>query len=560
MDIQITVIPWEHTVPVTLKVEEGSTVESVLRGRDWGLKYGVFAATVAGRTEDLNYHITEPVQIEFLNIRNSFADRTYQRSLTLVYLRAVQEVLGEDVDVTIFNSLSRGLYTEIDTSLPVSDVQIKRIEARMRRYIEEDTPIMQTILGREDLLEYLGADERITPERVELFQNAPDVHFVAVYEFDGYSNFFYGPMTPSAGYLTMFELVRYADGILLRYPYPADPSVLPDMLDDFKLYDAFREGWTIADLCGLRFVGDLNNEIEHGSAGEVIALSERFHRARIERFAERVHARRKRIILIAGPSSSGKTTFAKRFAAKLAALGTDPLYLGTDDYFVERDESPIGPDGEPDFESVAAIDIDLYNSNILDLLSGKEVDLPTFNFLTGAKEFGHRKTSITKDQPIIIEGLHPLNPLFSVHLPADEVFKIYIGPLTQLNLDDHNRIPTTDLRLLRRMLRDERTRGHSVEDTIRDWHKVRQGEDVNVFPYVGQADVVFNSALLYEVAVLKRHAERFLNEIEPDSVVYSYALRLLDFLSFFRAIDEKNEAAVPGDSILREFIGGSNVV
>jgi uridine kinase len=559
MSIQITVIPQAGAEPVYMEAMSGDTVGSVLKSRDWGLPFGIFAATVAGRAEDLNYRITEPVKIEFLDIRNTFADRTYQRSLTLIYLRSVREVLGEDANVTIFNSLSRGLYTEIDTDIPLSDVQIRRIEARMKRYAEEDLPITQTVFGREDLIEYLSRDERISPDRLELFKSAPDVHFIAVYEFDGYSNFFYGPMTPSSGYLNCFGLVRYDDGIMLRYPYPADPTGLPEMLEDFKLYGAFREGWTIADLCGIRFVGDLNNEISQGRANEVISLSERFHRARIDRFAEHVHARGKRIILIAGPSSSGKTTFAKRFAAKLAALGTDPLYLGTDDYFVERSESPLGPDGEPDFESVDAIDIDLYNSNILDLLSGKEVDIPTFNFLTGSKEFGLRKTSIEGQQPIIIEGLHPLNPLFSLHLPADEVFKIYIGPLTQLNLDDHNRIPTTDLRLIRRMLRDERTRGHSVEETIRDWHKVRQGENVNVFPYIGNADVVFNSALLYEGAVLKRHAKRFLNEIGPDSNLYSYAVRLLDFLSFFREIDEENEAAIPGDSILREFIGGGSV-
>jgi uridine kinase len=472
----------------------------------------------------------------------------------------VQEVLGETADVIIYNSLSRGLYTEIDTDQPLSDVQIRRIEARMRRYVAEDTPIHQTITGRDKVLEYLENDDLITPEKLELFRSAPDVHYCAVYEFDGYANFFYGQMVPSAGYLTCFELVRYADGIMLRYPYPADPARLLDMLDDYKLYDAFKEGWTIADLCGLRFVGDLNKEILQGRADEVIALGERFHRARIDRYAAHVHAKKKRVILIAGPSSSGKTTFAKRFAAKLRDFGGEPLYLGTDDYFVERGDSPIGPDGEPDYECIGAIDVELFNNNILDLLSGKEVDLPTFDFIEGTKKYGQRKTRITDDQPIIIEGLHSLNPLLSVHLPEGEMFRIYIGPLTQLNVDDHNRIPTTDFRLIRRMLRDDRTRGHSASDTIRDWHKVRRGESIYVFPFIRNADVVFNSALLYEGAVLKRHAERFLNEIEPDSDVYSYAVRLLDFLSFFCAVDEENEVAIPGDSIIREFIGGSSIV
>ncbi|MDR2487147.1 MAG: hypothetical protein LBD12_04205, partial [Clostridiales Family XIII bacterium] len=280
-----------------------------------------------------------------------YLERTYQRSLCLLYLKAVRDVLGESVEVTIFNSLSRGLYTEIETERPPTDVQLRRIEARMRSYVEADAPITRKEFGRMALLGYLRQGGGASPERIALLENAPDLHYVAVCELDGYENIFYGPLFPSAGPLRLFELLRYMDGVMLRYPHPSDPSRLPDMLEDYKLYSAFREGWTIAELCGLRFVGDLNREIEAGNAQEVIALSERLHRAKTGLIAKRVVARKRRVVLIAGPSSSGKTTFAKRLAARLGELGQAPLYLGTDDYFLERAQSPVGRAGVATWET-----------------------------------------------------------------------------------------------------------------------------------------------------------------------------------------------------------------
>ena len=463
--------------------------------------------------------------------------------------------MGPDAKVNLFNSLSRGLYTEIDSDKKISRIMLGKIKARMQYYVDADMPITSRVLDKKALINYLDKVDGDTGS-IELLKGAPGLSKVAVYELDGYSNFFYGSLRESTGDLKLFDIVPYMDGFLLRYPHPSDPKRLPNMPEDFKLFAAFREGWSIAELCDLRFVADLNIEIEQGQSNEIIALSERFHKAKTRRIAEMIHEKHKKVILIAGPSSSGKTTFSKRLISRLAEIGPEPLYLGTDDYFVNRRDIALGADGKPDFESVNAIDIDLFDENITEMLDGKEADLPVFDFIKGEKTFGKRLTTLTDDQPIVVEGLHALNPLLYEKLPGKAIFKVYISPLTQLNIDDHNRIPTTDIRLIRRILRDVRTRGYSPEQTIKTWQKVRDGENVYVFPYCDEADIVFNSALLYELPVLKRHAESLLKYIKEDSEAYDDAVRLLDFLSLFRVMDKKNEAAIPVDSILREFIGG----
>ncbi|MDR3226028.1 MAG: nucleoside kinase [Clostridiales Family XIII bacterium] len=479
------------------------------------------------------------------------SDRVYQRTLTFVYLKAVRDVLG--VRTTIFNSLTKGLYTELDAGDPVTDAQIEQIEAKMREYVRADAPIGCRIVTRQDVLDLLEKETKGSREHLALLKYATDVHYIAVYELDGYHNFFFGRMLPSAGPLTLFGLARYGDGVLLRYPHPSAPDRLPDVPGDDKLYKAFEQGWDIARGLGLRYAGDLDEEVEQGLAEDIIRLSERMHAAQIEDVSEQILSRKKRVILLAGPSSSGKTTTAKHFINALAAHGPAPLYLGTDDYFVERDESPLDENGEHDFEGLDAIDVRLFSDNINSLLAGDAVDLPVFDFLSGCKQFGTRITRLEKNQPILIEGLHALNPAMTVGLPDEEKYKIYISPLTQLNLDDHNRIPTTDVRLIRRMIRDHRTRGNSVTDTIKAWPKVRRGENIHVFPYYGEADAIFNSALLYELPVLRAHAEELLAGVTPDMEAYGVAIRLLDFLRFFKKIE--NEAAIPGDSVIREFIG-----
>jgi uridine kinase len=554
MKIEIQLQPQIDADIITREVEAGILLEDLVNQYRSRLPYTVVAALVDNRVETLSYVLEKPCTIRFLDMRNNAADRIYQRSLCLVYLKAIDDVLGH-VDTDILNSLNRGLFTRIHSLRPVTDAHLAEIEGRMWHIVDENRPIERTMVQKRGLLQRM--EDVLPREKLELLKSTPDVHFIAVYTLDGYVNYFYGPLTPSTRYLQHFELHRYEDGILLRYPHPAFPGALPPNVNDRKIFEAFDEGWEIGRTAGLSFISDLNNEIDCGKTEEIIQLSERFHSAKIRRITKAVRDTGKRVVLIAGPSSSGKTTFAKRLSATLKAHGEAPLYLGTDDYFLERENTPRDEKGEPNFEGPDAIDVGLFNRNIGSLLAGEETDLPIFNFLTGKKEFGKRKTRLAAGQVIVIEGIHALNIFLTEQIADEEKYRIYISPLSQLNMDDHNRIPTTDVRLIRRIVRDHRTRGISVTDTIRTWPKVRRGEEINIFPYNGDADIVFNSALIYELSALRPHCESLLAEVDPEQAEFGDASRLLDFLRFFRPIE--NESPIPGDSILREFIGGGTI-
>lgn len=535
--------------------EPGTTVEALYRKYENQLPYTVLAARVNGTVERLTWRLEEDSTVEFLDMRTQAANLIYQNSLILLYLKAVEDVLGH-VEVDIENALNKGLFTEVKRKEPVTAAEVRQIEKRMRQIVAEDIPIGIEKLQIEEAEELFRQTGQ--PEKTELLRAAgmrKSKKRIPFYAIEGYKDFFYGQMVPSTGYIEYFQLRKYRRGILLRFPHPSAPDRIPEYVDERLLYQTFGEQNRWGRLMGISYVSDLNRKIEEGKAKELIQLSEALHERRIVEIADMITKQKKRIVLIAGPSSSGKTTFAQRLCIQLRVNGLDPLYMGTDDYFVEREDTPLDEYGEKDYENLSAVDIHLFNQNMNDLLAGKTVDLPTFDFITGHKEFGKRITSIGSNQPIVIEGIHALNEDLTPEIPQEAKFKIYISPLTQLNIDSHNRIVTTDHRMLRRMVRDYKYRGHSAQNTIKTWPKVRAGEDKNIFPYSNEADVLFNSVHLYEISVLKKYAEPLLMEIQPDEPEYSEAVRMLNFLRFFRVIED--DSVIVNNSILREFIGGS---
>jgi len=549
VDIQLRTSPRADMKHV--KIEKGITIEELVAQFKQELPYTILAAKLNNKIVELTSIIEQECNVELLDMRTQSANLIYQYSLSLLYLKAVNDVLGK-VPVEIENSLNKGLYTEIKSFEPVTREQVKSIEARMHQLVSEDLPFVKKVVTREEALPILSEDGYKEKTRMLLNSGVKQVKF---YSLEGYRNFFYGLMVPSTGYLTHFELKKYRRGVLLRFPHPSAPDKIPVYVDEKKLYSAFGEVKKWGKLMNVSFVSDLNEKVLNGSYKELVQLSEALQEKKIVEIADMITKQRKRIILIAGPSSSGKTTFARRLCIQLKVNGLEPLYMGTDDYFVERTETPLDEHNEPDFENLIALDIKLFNENMNDLLAGREVDLPTFDFMKGTKHFGGRMTRVKPRQPIVIEGIHALNKDLTAYIEDEEKFKIYISPLTQLNIDNHNRTPTTDARMLRRMVRDYRYRGHTAQSTIRLWPKVRAGEDKNIFPFSGEADVLFNSAHIYELSVLKKYAAPLLEGVKPEEPEYSEAVRMLKFLRFFETIED--DSIIVNNSIIREFIGGS---
>ena len=516
------------------------------------LPYTVLLAKVNGRYEELNYVLEEDSEVEFLDIRDHSAEMAYQNSLSLIYIKAVIDIMG-DVPVQIENSLNKGLYTEIAGEKTVTEEQLKKINSRMRDIVDKNIPIIREEYDRKRAVEIWEKCNCL--EKARLLRDAEDVERAKFYSIEGYRNFFYGLMVPSTKYIKYFQLMLYGEGVLLRFPQPSAPDEIPPFVDDEKIYEAFRETKRWHSLMGVEYLPDLNDMIRNGGWKDLILLSEALHEKKIAEIADMITERRKRIILIAGPSSSGKTTFARRLCVQLRVNGIAPLYLGTDDYYLDRKDAPIGPDGQRNYENLESLDIELFNSDLTGLLKGEKVDLPRYDFITGEKVFGERITSISSNQPVVIEGIHGLNSRLTERISNEDKFRIYISPFTPLNIDIHNRVTTTDTRMIRRIVRDYEFRGSSAAETIALWPKVRAGEDRNIFPYNGQADVIFNSALVYELSVLKKYAVDILEKVETTVPEHAEAVRLLKFIRFFDDIED--EKVIPNNSIIREFIGGS---
>ncbi len=534
-------------------IREGRVTLEELAGEFRGeLPYTVLLAKVNGKYEELSFSLEKDSTVELLDIRNHSADLAYQNSLALIYLKAVWDTMG-DVPVNIENSLNKGLYTEIEVSPHVTEEQVRVVEKRMRELVAEDLPIVREIYDRQEAVEIW--EQYNCSEKARLLRESTYITEAKFYSLEGYRNFFYGLMAPSTGYIKYFQLERYGQGVVMRFPQPSHPDSLPEPVDDRKIYRAFAEAKNWHRLLGVAYLPDLNDSIKAHKSKELVLLSEALHEKKIAEIADMISRKKKRMILIAGPSSSGKTTFAKRLCVQLRVNGLQPLYMGTDDYYLERSQSPVDEDGHYNFENLDALDIDLFNDNMNRLLMGEKVDLPRFDFRMGRKVFGTRITSIGPLQPVVIEGIHGLNDKLTERIDDDEKFRIYISPFTQLNIDRHNRVTTTDDRMIRRIVRDKEFRGSSAAETISVWPKVRAGEDRNIFPYSEKADVLFNSAMAYELSVLRKYAVPILKEVREDQDEYAEAVRLLKFIEFFDPMEE--EEVIPNNSIIREFIGGS---
>lgn len=510
-------------------------------------------ASINNKLKELTTLISDDCSIKFLDTNNNDGYRTYSRSLTLVFIMACEE-LYDNCKVSIEHSLSNGLYCEIRTGQKLSEKDRDAIKLKMQEIINADYKIEKTIVTKKEAISFFNKHNMKNKAELLKYKEHDDVK---IYKCNNHVDHFYGHMLPSTGYLKTFDVLKYEDGFILLGPKEGNKSEVRDFVYQPKLSNIYLEMEKWSTLMGVDTVLSLNKIIENETYGELIRIVEALQEKKLGQIADIIKQENKRIILIAAPSSSGKTSFANRLSIHLKVNNLQPISISLDDYFVDRDKTPLDEFGNYDFESIYAINLDRFNKDLSDLLEGKEVIIPRFNFKEGKSEEG-KKLKIEKNQPIILEGIHGLNPILTSSIPDKEKFKIYLSVLTQLNLDEHNRIPTTDLRLIRRIVRDNQFRGHDATRTILTWDSVRRGEKQNIFPYQEEADMIFNSSCVYELAILKAYVKPLLEQIDSNSKAYSEANRLLKFLQYF--VELKDISDLPPTSIIKEFIGGSKIV
>ncbi len=540
--------------PCEIELEHNTIVTDILKDYESSMPFLIVACKVNNMYRGLNHEIHHDCELEFLDITNQAAWSIYINSLQFLYIKAVHDVMGKEYKVSIENSLNKGLYTNIWPN--VNEEDIKRIQTRMKELVELDIPIVKEYMSIENAKKLALVKGR--KETVDLLETISNIDDLYIFSLDNETEIFYSLMVPSTGYLTLFELRPYKKGVLLRYPHPEDPLHIPKYEDQELLYNAFSTANRWGNLMNISYVRDLNRMVKNHQYEDLFLMQEALHEKNISDIADMISQRHKRVVLICGPSSSGKTTFAKRLCIQLRVNGLKPLYMGTDDYFVEMDEKPRDENGELDLESIRAVDVNLFQKDLKGLLEGKEVDMPTFDFVNNTKVFGQRFTRIDSNGVIVIEGIHALNRILTESIDENEKFKIYISPFTPIGIDHQNRISTTDARMLRRLVRDYQFRGRSAKTTLADWPKVRKGENVNIFPFNKEADVFFNSNCIYELSVLKKYAEPLLREIKRNEPGYAEAQRMLGFLKFIVSIED--DSKIVNNSIIREFIGGSTLV
>ena len=510
-------------------------------------------ASINNKLQELTTIISEDCTIKFLDTNTNDGYRVYSRSLTLVFIMAC-EALYDNCKVSIEHSLSNGLYCEVYTDKTLNEKDRESIKLKMQEIIESDYKIEKTILTKSEAIDFFNKNNMNNKAELLKYKEYDDVK---IYKCNNHVDHFYGHMLPSTGYLKTFDILKYEYGFILLGPRIENKFESRKFIPRPKLSNIYLEMEKWSNLMGVDTVLSLNRIVEEGRYGDLIRITEALQEKKLGEIADIIKQENKRIILIAAPSSSGKTSFAQRLLIHLKVNNLKPVSISLDDYFVDREKTPLDEFGTYDFESVYAIDLDRFKRDLSDLLKGEEVTIPKYNFKLGKSEEG-KKLKIENNQPIILEGIHGLNPILTSSIPDKEKFKIYLSVLTQLNLDEHNRIPTTDLRLIRRIVRDNQFRGHDATKTILGWDSVRRGEKQNIIPYQEEADIIFNSSCVYELAILKAYVKPLLENISSTSEAYREANRLLKFLQYF--VELKDISDLPPTSIIREFIGGSKIV
>lgn len=532
----------------------GSSLLDIYTAVGAPLRYRPMNAQVNNKTESLNFRCWQPKDIEFIDYTQLSGLRTYVRSLCHIFSKAVYDI-WPTATLNLEHPVSKGYYCVIHNGKNIDLETIEKIKKRMWELIDADLPFLHKSVRTVDAAVLFR--ERGMNDKARLIETA-GLPYTSYYELEGYINFFYGCLTPSTGYIQLFDLKPYMDGVLLRIPKQTDPMELQPVIKQDKMFEAYKEHLTLQRTVGLDNVGDLNLAIEKGRSQDIILVSEAMQEKQVAKIAEKIADGYKegiRIVLISGPSSSGKTTFCKRLQVQLTTNLLHPVGISLDDYFLNREDTPKDEHGEYDFESLYALDLPYFNKDLKKLLSGEEIELPSFNFESGRRIFKGKKLKLRENSILVIEGIHALNPELTEFIDDKYKYRVYVSVLTSISLDNHNWIPTTDNRLLRRIIRDYRFRGYSAEDTINRWPSVRRGEDKWIFPYQENADAMFNSAMLYELAALRKFAEPILAQVPESSKANAEAYRLLRFLRYFNYIPTEE---LPGTSLLREFLGGGS--
>lgn len=534
------------------KVEIGSTLFDIFSAFDLKMTHGPVSARVNNKVEGMHYRVYNSKDVEFLDMTSSSGSRAYTRTLFFVLCKAVQDIYPA-TDVVIDIPVSNGFYVDIRLGRPVVDEDVNIIRRRMQEIIDARMPIRRFTVPTEEAVALF--QEKGDVEKVKLLKTSGSI-YTTYYKIGDYVDYYYGTLLTNTSQLYLFGLEKYYDGMLLRIPSLKNPDVLGEMTRQDKMFEIFKEHHRWQSILGIRTVGDFNQAIDANHATDIINISEALQEKKIAKIAEEIASRNGvKLVLLAGPSSSGKTTSCKRLSIQLAVNGLKPLQISLDDYFVDREKTPKDASGEYDYESIYALDLDLINEQFNALFRGEEVELPKYDFQSGKSKKSGNKLKMNDNNVLVVEGIHALNPELTAHIPQEQIFRVYASALTTILLDNHNYIPTTDNRLLRRIIRDYKYRGVSAQETIHRWPSVRAGENKWIFPFQENADAMLNTAMLYELAVIKTQAEPLLQQVPENCEEYAEAYRLLKFLKYFKGIPYNN---LPPTSLLREFLGGSS--